>query len=199
MDKNTEIRIVAGILFALHFFNFLWLNAHYNAMVTHEESVQAAWSQVENQYQRRADLIPTLVALFERYAAHEMKTFEEVEEACTRAASVRVDSEVLTEETLRQYQRVQMELSTAVSRMMVISERYPDLKTNKSLEELNVQLEGTENRIAVERKRFNEASRKYNTYIRRFPNSVLGKVFGFSPQAYFTAEVGSEKAPAIKF
>jgi len=92
-----------------------------------------------------------------------------------------------------------MELSTAVSRMMVISERYPDLKTNKSLEELNVQLEGTENRIAVERKRFNEASRKYNTYIRRFPNSMLGKVFGFSPQAYFTAEVGSEKAPAIKF
>ncbi|MCD8079491.1 MAG: LemA family protein [Bacteroides sp.] len=199
MDKNKEIWIVAGILFVLHFFNFLWLNSHYNTMVTYEESVQAAWSQVENQYQRRADLIPNLVALFERYAAHEMKAFEEVAEARTRAASVRIDSEVPTEETLRQYQSVQVELSTAVSRMMVISEEYPDLKANKAFEELNVQLEGTENRIAVERKRFNEASRTYNTYLRRFPNRLLGKLFGFSPQAYFTADIGSEKAPAIKF
>ncbi|MCC8186994.1 MAG: LemA family protein [Bacteroides sp.] len=199
MDKNKEIWIVAGILFALHFFNFLWLNSHYNAMITYEESVQAAWSQVENQYQRRADLIPNLVALFERYAAHEMKAFEEVAEARTRAASVRINSEVPTEETLRQYQRVQVELSTAVSRMMVISEGYPDLKASKVFEELNVQLEGTENRISVERKRFNEASQKYNTYLRRFPNSLLGRLFGFSPQAYFTAEAGSEKAPAIKF
>ena len=171
----------------------------YNSLVEQEQTVEQAWAQVENQYQRRLDLIPNLVNTVKGYAAHEKETLEGVISARAEATKTTIDPSNLNEESLKKFQAAQGELSSALSRLMVVMERYPDLKANQNFSELQAQLEGTENRITVERKRFNEVSQAYNTYIRSFPNNILAGMFGFFPKAYFTAEAGAEKAPKVEF
>lgn len=178
---------------------FGWVKGMYNNMVTHDETVKTAWSQVENQYQRRMDLIPNLVNTVKGYASHERETLESVINARAKATQTTIDPDNLTEESINRFQVAQGELSSALSRLMVVLERYPDLKANQNFLELQAQLEGTENRIAVERKRFNETAQQYNTYIRSFPNNIFAGMFGFTPKAYFTAESGAERAPVVEF
>ena len=171
----------------------------YNTMVEKDEAVSHAWSNVENQYQRRADLIPNLVNTVKGYAAHEKETLEAVVAARSKATQVTVDAENLTPEKLKAYQEAQGEIGGALSRLLAITENYPELKANENFKELQAQLEGTENRIRVERRNFNEASRDYNTYIRKFPNNIFSSLFGFEKRPYFEAEAGTEKAPTVEF
>lgn len=178
---------------------FFWVKGLYNDMVKHDESVKTAWSQVENQYQRRLDLIPNLVNTVKAYATHERETLEGVVNARSKATQTTINPENLTEESMKQFQAAQGELSSALSRLMVVVERYPELKANENFKELQAQLESTENRIAVERMRFNEQAQIYNTYIRSFPNTIFASMFGFYPKAYFAAEAGAEKAPVVDF
>ncbi len=178
---------------------FFWVNDVYNRMVTHDENVKTSWSQVENQYQRRMDLIPNLVNTVKGYATHERETLEGVVNARAAATQTKVNPGDLTEESLKHYQSIQGDLSNALSRLMLVVERYPDLKANQNFKELQAQLEGTENRISVERKRFNDTVKEYNKLIRKFPNNILSSVFGFERQAYFAAEAGAEKAPKVEF
>ena len=171
----------------------------YNGMVNKDEAVKTAWSQVENVYQRRADLIPNLVEVVKGYAAHEKGTFTEVIEARSKATSMTIDPSKATPAQLKAFSDAQGELSSALSRLMVVVEAYPNLKANENFMALQDQLEGTENRIAVESKRFNEAAQSYNTYIRVFPNNIIAGMFGFQSKAYFEAEEGSNKAPKVEF
>ncbi|MDX9781534.1 MAG: LemA family protein [Bacteroidales bacterium] len=178
---------------------FLWAKNAYNSMVTKEEGVTSAWAQVENVYQRRADLIPNLVATVKGYASHERETLEGVINARAKATQTTIDPTNLTEESLKQFQAAQGELGSALQRLMVVVERYPDLKANQSFLELQAQLEGSENRITVERQKFNETAREYNTYIRQFPKNILSGMFGFERKAYFEAVEGAETAPKVEF
>ena len=178
---------------------FVWVKNGYNKMVVADEDVQAAWAQVENVYQRRADLIPNLVATVKGYAEHESKTLESVIAARSKATQVTVDPANLTEEAIAEYNKAQGELSSALGRLLMITENYPDLKANQNFLELQAQLEGTENRITVARRNFNEAAKEYNTAIRRFPKNILAGMFGFEKKAYFEAEQGAEKAPQVEF
>lgn len=178
---------------------FVWVKGVYNNMVTQDERVKTAWSQVENQYQRRLDLIPNLVNTVKGYAQHEQATLQGVIDARARASQTNISADNLTPEALQQFQNTQSELSSALSRLMVVVERYPDLKANQNFLELQAQLEGTENRIAVERQRFNETAQQYNTYIRSFPNTIFAGMFGFFPKAYFAADSGAERAPQVQF
>ena len=178
---------------------FLWAKNSYNSMVTKEEGVTSAWAQVENVYQRRADLIPNLVATVKGYAAHEQETLEGVVNARAKATQTTIDPTNLTEESMKQFQAAQGELGSALQRLMVVVERYPDLKANQSFLELQAQLEGSENRITVERQKFNETARAYNTYIRQFPKNILSGIFGFERKAYFEAAEGAETAPKVEF
>lgn len=178
---------------------FLWAKNSYNSMVTKEEGVTSAWAQVENVYQRRADLIPNLVATVKGYAAHEQETLEGVVNARAKATQTTIDPANLTEESMKQFQAAQGELGSALQRLMVVVERYPDLKANQSFLELQAQLEGSENRITVERQKFNETARAYNTYIRQFPKNILSGIFGFERKAYFEAAEGAETAPKVEF
>lgn len=178
---------------------FVWGRGAYNGMVTQDEQVKTAWSQVENQYQRRLDLIPNLVNTVKGYASHERETLEGVVNARAKASQTMIDPENLTPEALQQFQNTQSELSSALSRLMVVVERYPELKANQNFLELQAQLEGTENRIAVERQRFNETAQAYNTSIRQFPKNIFAGMFGFHPRAYFTADSGAERAPVVEF
>lgn len=178
---------------------FLFTGCGYNKMVQLDEAVTAQWSQVENVYQRRADLIPNLVNTVKGYAQHEQQTLTNVVEARSKATSVNIDPGKLTPAALQQFQKVQDGLSSALSRLMVVVERYPDLKANQNFLELQAQLEGTENRIAVERRKFNESAQAFNTYIRRFPQLLFAHMFGFEKHAYFNAEEGAEKAPQVQF
>lgn len=171
----------------------------YNSMVSLEEGVDAAWSQVENVYQRRADLIPNLVATVKGYAEHEQETFLAVTEARSKVGSVNLEGVTNNPEAMQQFQQAQGQLSSALSRLMVVVERYPDLKANQNFLDLQTQLEGTENRIAVERNRFNKTAQAYNTLIRRFPGSMYAGIFGFEKKAYFEAVAGAEKAPEVAF
>jgi len=171
----------------------------YNNMVVRDEAVDASWAQVENVYQRRADLIPNLVNTVKGYASHERETLEGVIEARSKATSVNVNPENLNEQSLQQFQQAQAGLSSALSRLMVVVERYPDLKANQSFLDLQAQLEGTENRITVERRKFNETAQSFNTYIRTFPKNLYASMFGFEKKAYFEAEQGAEKAPVVTF
>lgn len=171
----------------------------YNQMVELREGVDAQWAQVENVYQRRADLIPNLVATVKGYAAHEQETLEGVIEARSKATSVNLNAEGMTEQSLKQFQQAQDGLSSALSRLMVVVERYPDLKANQSFLDLQAQLEGTENRITVERNKFNETTRAYNTYITKFPQNIMAGIFSFQRKPYFEAEEGSQKAPEVQF
>jgi len=171
----------------------------YNNMVTKSEGVDAQWSQVENVYQRRADLIPNLVNTVKGYATHEKETLEGVVEARAKATSVNIDASNLTPQSMQAFQQAQDGLSGALSKLMVVVEKYPDLKANQNFLDLQAQLEGTENRIAVERKKFNETVRVYNTYIKTFPNNIFAGMFGFAQKPYFKSAQGSEKAPEVKF
>ena len=195
MFKSKSFWIIVALAVLL----FFWTKGVYNNLVTQDEGVKTAWSQVENQYQRRADLIPNLVNTVKGYAAHEKNTLEGVMNARAKATQTTIDPTNLNEETMKQCQAAQGELSNALSRLMVVVERYPELKANENFRELQVQLEGTENRITVERKRFNEVAQGYNTYVRTFPNNILSGIFGFQTKAYFTAEAGAEKAPQVEF
>ncbi|GGK01775.1 LemA family protein [Parabacteroides faecis] len=199
MFKNKALWITLAIIVVLLFAGYSWVKSTYNTMVTQDEGVKTAWSQVENQYQRRMDLIPNLVNTVKGYATHEKETLEGVVSARAEATKTTIDPSNLNEESMKKFQAAQGELSSALSRLMVVLERYPDLKANQNFSELQAQLEGTENRISVERKRFNETAQTYNTYIRSFPTNILAGMFGFQPKAYFSAESGAEKAPKVEF
>ena len=161
--------------------------------------MRQAWSQVENQYQRRADLIPNLVNTVKGYATHERETLEGVVEARAKATQMTVDPTKMTPEDLAAYQQAQGELSQALGRLLAVSERYPDLKANENFKALQVQLEGTENRISTERKRFNEVTQEYNTFVRKFPNNIFGSILGFKAKPYFESVAGADRAPEVKF
>lgn len=171
----------------------------YNKLVVMEEEVNAQWANVENQYQRRADLIPNLVATVKGYASHERETLEGVISARSKATQVTIDPTKMTPEKLQEYQAAQGELTSALGRLLMITENYPDLKANQNFKDLQIQLEGTENRIANERTQFNTVANGFNAVIRKFPANILAGMFGFEKKAYFEAEKGSEKAPTVEF
>jgi LemA protein len=191
--KKVRIGLLAAVVAVL------FSSCGYNKMVTMEEQVTSSWAQVENVYQRRVDLIPNLVNTVKGYAAHEKETLEGVIEARSKATSVNIDPTKLTPESIQQFNQAQEGLSSALSRLMVVVERYPDLKANQNFLDLQAQLEGTENRITVERQKFNETTQQYNAYIRKFPQIIYAGWFGFEKKSYFEAQPGAEKAPEVKF
>ncbi len=195
MKKLSTTLIIVILLVILFFIGA----GRYNSLVSKDEKVNQAWAQVENVYQRRADLIPNLVKTVQGYANFEKSTLTEVIEARSKATSVNIDAGKLTPEAVSQFQAAQGQLSSALSRLMVVVERYPDLKANQNFLELQAQLEGTENRIAVERKRFNDDVMDFNQSIRRFPGNIYASVFGFEKKGYFTAAEGAEKVPQVQF
>lgn len=171
----------------------------YNSMVNEDENVNLQWSEVENQYQRRLDLIPNLVNVVKGYAAHEKETLEGVIEARAKATQTTIDPSNMTEEQLANFQKAQDGLSGALNRLMVVVEKYPELKANENFLQLQAQLEGTENRITVARKGYNDAATIYNKLVRRFPNNMLAGIFGFSVRPQFKAQEGAESAPTVQF
>lgn len=171
----------------------------YNSMVNKQEAVTSQWAQVQNSYQRRADLIPNLVSTVKGYASHEQETFTAVVEARSKATQMTVNPEDLTEESIQQFQEAQGQLSSALGKLLMIRENYPELKANQNFLALQDELAGTENRIAVERNRFNETAREYNQYIRRFPHVIYAGWFGFKAKGYFEADAGSQTAPVVNF
>ena len=191
--------VVIIVIIAVVLVLFFWIKGMYNSMVRTDETVSQAWAQVENVYQRRADLVPNLVATVKGYAEHESSTLEAVVEARAKATQATVDPSTLSEEELARFMSAQNELGTAIGRLLVSVERYPDLKANQNFLELQAQLEGTENRITVERQKFNEAARNYNVTIRRFPNNIFAGMFGFEKKGYFEASEGAEQAPVVSF
>jgi len=178
---------------------FLFSSCGYNTMVEMDEQVTSQWAQVENVYQRRADLIPNLVNTVKGYASHEKETLEGVIEARSKATSVNINPENLNPEALKQFTQAQDGLSSALSRLMVVVERYPDLKANQNFLDLQAQLEGTENRITVERMKFNQTTQAYDAYIRKVPRVIYAGWFGFDKKSYFEAQQGAEKAPEVQF
>lgn len=177
----------------------LWAVSGYNGLVSSEENVKSAWSQVENVYQRRLDLIPNLVATVKGYAEHEQETLESVVEARSKATRITVDPDQLTEENIAAFQKAQGEIGAALGRLMAISENYPDLKANQNFSELQAELAGTENRIATERRKYNETAKAYNTMVRRFPRNILASMFGFGQKGYFEADANASEAPKVEF
>ncbi|HNQ83494.1 MAG TPA: LemA family protein [Bacteroidales bacterium] len=200
MNKSLVALIVVFVVLGL-FVVIALLTAvpTYNKMVSYDEGVTSAWSQVENVYQRRADLIPNLVNTVKGYAEFEKETLTQVIEARSKATSVNISAENLNEQTLSQFQQAQDGLSSALSRLLVVVEKYPDLKANQNFLELQAQLEGTENRIANERMKFNDATKTYNVYIRKFPARIFASLFGFDDKPYFKAAEGADKVPEVKF
>ena len=197
MKKGCLIAIVAAVAIVLACFG--WVKSTYNGFVQQQEGVEAAWAQVENVYQRRADLIPNLVATVKGYAKHEQETLDKVVSARAKATQITVDPTNLTAESLKKYQEAQGELGSALGKLLAITENYPDLKANENFLQLQAQLEVTENRITVERKTFNEVAQSYNSAIRQFPGNILAGIFGFERKPYFEAESGAEKAPKVEF
>ncbi|WP_288293517.1 LemA family protein [uncultured Porphyromonas sp.] len=197
MKKGTIITIVVVGIVVLMVARY-GISAN-NNMVEKQEGVRTAWSQVENQYQRRADLIPNLVNTVKGYATHEEQTLTNVIEARAKATQVKVDPDQLTDEALQKYMASQNNLSQALGRLMVVAEQYPELKANENFQMLQTQLEGTENRITTERQRFNETAKEYNIYIRKFPRNIFASILGFKPQAYFESIAGAEVAPVVAF
>lgn len=195
MKKHkTLIAVIAAVVLLV-----LWCTTKYNGMVTQEEKISTAWSNVETQYQRRADLIPNLVNTVKGYAKHESETLEGVVAARSKATQITIDPDNLTPEKLAQYQKAQGDVTTALGKLLAITENYPDLKANQNFSELQAQLEGTENRITESRRLYNEAVQDYNLMARRFPGNIVASLFGFSPKAKFEAAEGAEKAPEVKF
>jgi len=197
MKKNHFTKSLMGIVAI--FIAFSLQSCGYNTMVDKQEAVSQAWSNVENQYQRRADLIPNLVNTVKGYASHEKETLEGVMAARAKATQITIDPKNMTPEKIKQFQAAQGELSQALGKLLAVSERYPDLKANQNFLELQAQLEGTENRIAVERRRFNEVTKSYNSYIRHFPNNIIASIFDFEKKGYFEADAGTNQAPKVTF
>ena len=177
----------------------IWGFSTYNGLVTKDEAVATAWSNVGTQYQRRADLIPNLVNTVKGYAAHESETLESVIAARSAATSINLTAEELTPEKIAEYQAAQQQVRSALGRLIAIAENYPDLKANQNFLELQAQLEGTENRIAVARKEFNEVAQRYNVAVRRFPTNLVAGIFGFEKKAYFEAAEAAATAPTVQF
>lgn len=194
LNMKRLIIVLVGLFTALSF-----SSCGYNTMVSKDENVKAKWAQVENAYQRRADLIPNLVATVKGAAEHEQGTLTAVVEARAKATSVTVDPSNLSEEAIAEYQQTQDALSQSIGRLLVSVEAYPDLKANSNFQELQAQLEGTENRISVERRAYNEAVQDYNTTVRSFPNNIMASLFGFKSKGTFQAQPGAETAPTVSF
>ncbi len=195
--KKSTIRIIIIVFVGL----FLYFNikVSYNKIIEKEENVLEKWSQVENVYQRRADLIPNLVNTVKGAADFEKSTLTQVMEARAKATSVSVDANNLDPQSIQKFQQAQSQLSSAISRLMVVVERYPELKANKNFLELQAQLEGTENRISIERRKFGQAVREYNIYIRKFPRNIYANLFNFERKGYFESDEDAEKVPKVKF
>lgn len=191
--------IIIGVILVLVLLLVFPAISTYNGLVSREEAVTSQWAQVENVYQRRADLIPNLVETVKGYANFEKQTLTDVIEARSKATQVTIDPTKLNEGNIQAFEKAQGNLSSALSRLMVVVEKYPDLKANQNFLELQSQLEGTENRITVERQKFNEAAQDYNTNLRKFPKNIFASMFGFEKKAYFEAKEGAENAPAVKF
>ncbi len=196
MNRGTIILLAVVAAIVLLFMSGC---GSYNSMVTKQEGVSGAWSNVENVYQRRADLIPNLVSTVKGVANFEQKTLTDVIEARSKATSMKVDASKLSPEQIEKFQASQGELSQALGRLMMITENYPQLRATESFKELQAQLEGTENRIATERQKFNEIVKDYNSYIRKFPQVLFAGMLGFDKKGYFEADKGAEKAPEVKF
>lgn len=197
--KVSKGLITIGVIVVLAFILYGSIRGAYNGMVQLDEAVSGQWAQVENVYQRRADLIPNLVSVVRGYAAHERETLEGVIEARSKATSVTIDPQNITPDALAQFKQAQDGLSSALSRLMVVVERYPDLKANQNFLELQTQLEGTENRISNERRKYAEVVQSYNTNIREFPRNIYAGIFGFERKAQFEAMEGAQTAPVIEF
>ncbi len=198
MKKRTGL-VAAVVVVVLLVVAAFYCYTTYNGLVNKDEAVKTAWSNVETQYQRRADLIPNLVNTVKGYAAHESQTLESVTAARANATSINLSVDELTPERMAEFQQAQSQLQSALGRLIAVSERYPDLKANQNFMELQAQLEGTENRIAVARKDFNEVARTYNVAVRRFPSNVVAGLFGFEQKPYFDALEGAETAPVVNF
>ena len=194
LKKHKTIVIIAVLAIIT-----MWGISAYNGLVSMDEGVQTKWADVETQYQRRADLIPNLVNTVKGYAAHESETLQAVVEARAKATSVNIDPTNMSAEQIANFQKAQDGVSSALSRLLVTVEKYPDLKANENFRELQAQLEGTENRISVARRDYNEAARKYNTTLRSFPKNILAGMFGFEKKSYFEAQESSEQAPTVQF
>lgn len=196
MKKSWIVLIVIAVVVI---FIYSSVKGTYNKMVMMDEAVVSQWAQVENVYQRRADLIPNLVNTVKGYAAHESETLTGVVEARAKATSTTIDPSNLNAESIQAFQQAQGGLSSALSKLMVVVERYPDLKANQNFMELQSQLEGTENRITVERQKFNNSAQAYNTFIKMFPKNIYANMFGFEKKAYFKAQENAEQAPKVEF
>lgn len=194
MNKKVIIGIVVAVVLIGG-----WAISAYNGMVSSEEEATTAFANLQSTYQRRADLIPNLVETVKGYAAHEKETLEGVVAARSKATSINLDPDNMTPEKMKQFQDAQGELSTALGRLIAIQENYPDLKANENFRDLQVQLEGTENRINEARNTYNKKVQDYNVMIRRFPNTLFAGMFGFEKMEKFEAEAGAEKAPQVKF
>ena len=192
-NKGLIITIVVIVLVAI------WGISSYNGLVSMDENVSNQWANVETQYQRRSDLIPNLVNTVKGYAKHESETLESVMAARSQATQVKIDPSNCTPQQLAAYQKAQGDVTTALGKLLAITENYPDLKANQNFLELQSQLEGTENRINVARKDFNDSAKEYNTSLRRFPRNIIASMFGFEKRNYFEAEAGAEKAPKVEF
>lgn len=188
-----------GIIIAVLVLVLIWGISAYNQLVGSEESVSKTWSQVENVYQRRLDLIPNLIKTVQGAADYEKSTLQAVIEARSKASSIQLNAENMSQEQLQAFTQAQDELGSAVSRLMLTIERYPELKANQNFLELQSQLEGTENRITVERQKYNQVVGNFNTQVRRFPKNIIAGMFGFEKKAYFEASAGAEQAPAVDF
>lgn len=193
--KFIPIIIVAAVVVIL----VAWGVSVYNGLVVKDENCSKQWSKVESQYQRRMDLIPNLVNIVKGYASHEEATLLKVIEARNQASQVKIDAENMTQEQLNNFQQSQENLSSAIRGLNIVVEQYPDLKANQNFLELQSQLEGTENRIAVERQRYSDVVNEYNTSVRRFPNSIFASIFGFDKKPYFESQTGVENAPKVEF
>jgi LemA protein len=192
---NKTLGIVLGVIACL----FLIIGCSYNGLVTNQEKATTAWADVQASYQRRADLIPNLVETVKGYAKHEQETFTKVTEARAKATQITIDPENLTPEKLEQFKKAQGELSAALGRLIAVAENFPSLQASKNFSDLQVQLEGTENRILEARRKYNEAVQSYNVSVRAFPNNIFANMFGFEKMTKFEADPGSEKAPTVKF
>lgn len=193
--KNKTLWIVLGIIAVV----IGWVAISYNGIITKEENTDKAWANVESAYQRRADLIPNLVNTVKGYAEHEKETLQAVTDARSKATSINIDPSTATPEQFAQWADAQQQVGSALGRLIAISESYPNLKANENFRDLQVQLEGTENRIKTERDRYNEAVREFNVKIRRFPANIIANIFGFERRAMFEASEGAEIAPEVKF
>lgn len=196
MKKNNKTWIIVGVVAVAL---LLWGISGYNSLVNMDEDVQNKWSNVETQYQRRSDLIPNLVNTVKGYASHEKSTLEAVMQARSQATQIKIDPANCTPEQLASYQKAQGDVTTALGKLLAITENYPELKANQNFLELQSQLEGTENRITVARKDFNDCAKVYNTAIRKFPKNILAGICGFDKRNYFEAQEGADKAPKVEF